>query len=72
MCKELSQLQIGSFYNHEEAGDRSFNILHLYSSNNSNDNDNDMKWPVLQLFGQRDHLKTEFNFFSSYPNRSGN
>ena len=46
--------------------------ISIFSSSKSNDNDIDMKWPVLQLCGQRDQLKTKFHFFCSYPNRSGN
>ena len=37
--------------------------LCFFSTNNSYDNDIDVKSPLLQLSGQRGHLRTEFNFF---------
>ena len=43
----------------------------IFNSINSKNIEIHVKWLVLQLCGQRDHLKTKFNLFS-YPNRSGN
>ena len=43
----------------------------ISSSCDSNENDIEVKRPVLQFCGQRDHLKTKLHSLSSYQNRSG-